>query len=151
MNKPKAVPVHMGPGPDVVDPNDSIIASVMRYIGIIVKAFVLGVAAFLFITTLFGWGITTVMGQEATYPAHLGEQDHRLVTEQPSYGTPHHRAEYMEWVYQDNIGLRASCDSMNAHFRWMLQNIAEFIVKYPSEALTLRPAIIAIHTNWCRS
>ncbi|KKN65447.1 hypothetical protein LCGC14_0481670 [marine sediment metagenome] len=122
----------------------------------VAMAFTLG-----FVLTIVAVGVLfTVIGaalaQESvrTYPARLGEQDRRLVTEQPDYGTPHHVNQYIVSIIEDDIERTASskmaCRQQNLYLHYLLVDLAKYLGRNPHQGELFKPAIQSIHDAWCR-
>ncbi len=119
----------------------------------IVTAFTLG-----FVLTVIATGILiaiagSVLAQDSvrTYPARLGEQDRRLVTEQPR---PEQANQYTVAVAEEDIAQTASsrmaCRQQNLYLHYMLVDLAKNLALHPEFAEIYRPAIVSIHDAWCR-
>ncbi len=122
----------------------------------VVTAFTLG-----FILTVMALGILlavigAAIAQDSvrTYPARLGEQDRRLVTEQPGYGAPRHVNQYIVSIAEDDIQRTASsrmaCKQQNLYLHYLLVDLAKYLGQNPNQGDLFENAIQSIHDSWCR-
>ncbi len=91
----------------------------------------------------------------ATYPATMGEQDRRLVTEQPHYGAPVHVGQYEAalaiWDVERTAASRMACKEQNLYLYYLLVDLAKSMAKHPELHAIYKPAVQTIHDAWCRS
>lgn len=102
------------------------------------------------------WLASKALAQDSvrTYPASLGEQDRRLVTEQPRYGTPDHVDQYIVSLANEGIEQTVSsqmaCKHQNLYLHYLLVDLAKYLARSPHQAELFKPAITGIHDAWCR-
>ncbi len=123
----------------------------------VVAAFTLGFGLTVMAVGLILFVVGHALGQESvrTYPASLGEQDRRLVTEQPGYGTPSHTHQYIVSVIEDDIERTAaskmSCRQANLYLHYLLVDLAKYLGRNPDQGELFKPAIQSVHDAWCTS